>query len=407
MNIQVIKQAILSSPLERIPEKMRTLLANELPFVDVHTHLFNYKDVPDKFLGVRFPMHANILQWTENILDAIIPWDAEDSLSLLADFIDEINSEHSEEVFQHLCSFYRDDVIFGVLTMDMSIGIEGNVMHEWEMQMEIIKQLRDKHPTRIVPFAAIDPRREDALNKFHQAFAADGPYQFAGLKIYPSLGYVPSHPRMMQMLEICEEKQIPVIAHCSGASVKASSNVLTVEYTELDQDGQQVHKSNEVVLETPQDYSDTFNDPIHWTTVLEAYPNLKLNLAHFGGADQWNAYQVSTIHDTWVDTILGFMEKYPHVYADFSYTMAFPELGAALQTMMTQNKTVRHRTLFGSDYYMLLQEGKYQRMLDDFAGKMGADYMYQIGVHNTHRFLFGIEKEVTTEKKHVLTSKKV
>jgi len=65
-----------------------------------------------------------------------------------------------------------------------------DAQHEELAKLARNKQYRDV----LIPFAHIDPRREDSLERLSQLVDNQN---FQGVKIYPPLGYGPDHPRLM------------------------------------------------------------------------------------------------------------------------------------------------------------------------------------------------------------------
>ena len=388
MTLTEIKKNIPDSPLERVPSALRTKVAAGNLFIDMHTHLFTIADVPNKYLGIRLPFTDQFLGWIENTLHNFNRKTDNDYMSRLAYFIRIIKSKSSTEIYTLLEKYYHPDALFGVLLMDMRPGIEGKLKRELTGQMEEIRKIRDAHPAKILPYIAIDPRRPEALDLFNKAFDKNQPYQFFGLKVYPSLGYLPSHPAYMKMFEVCQEKKIPVLTHCSGATVHSSrKRIKNMEGVKFKTNGEEFTTPVTKFFFTKNAYAEFFNHPQNWEPVLRQFPGLRLNLAHFGGGNQWENFLKGKA-DTWVARIIDFMYRYDHVYADFSYTLTNHEYAKSLKQMMLDNRLVADRTLFGSDYFMLVREGHYRNLLASFRTIMGDDLMHKLATENPLRHLF-------------------
>src|SRR5206468_2800445 len=73
--------------------------------------------------------------------------------------------------------------------------------------------LRASYPTSIVvPFAAVDPRHERVVEK---TIALLEHNDFRGLKLYPPTGYHPYDRRLWPLYEYAQERNLPVLTHCS------------------------------------------------------------------------------------------------------------------------------------------------------------------------------------------------
>jgi predicted TIM-barrel fold metal-dependent hydrolase len=389
MTLAEIKSNILSEPLDRIPAPLKNKIQSGDVFFDVHTHVFTKDDVPNKYLGIRLPFTDQFLGAVGKILHSLNRKTDDDRMSRLAYFINIINSKTSENIYQIMESYYAPNSVFGVLMMDMSVGIEGKHNRNLEGQMDAIKLLRDAYPAKILPYVAIDPRRPNALDLFNTAFSQHQEFQFFGLKVYPSLGYLPSHPTYMKMFEVCQEKKIPVLSHCSGATVHSSKNrIKNIEGVKFKNDGTEYSEPINKIFIGKDSYADFFNTPKNWEPVLRTFPNLRLNLAHFGGGDQWENF-LQGKNNTWVSRIIDLLYRYPQVYTDFAYTLTDHRFALRLKQMMDENKLIADRALFGSDYYMLVRDGHYRNLLASFRTIMGDKLMFKLATENPLRHLFG------------------
>lgn len=381
---------IIPDPYSRVSPGLKQILKKKEPFFDVHTHIFTSKDVPDGFIGIRAPFNQRFLKFIEHRLHKIFRRTDTDTLSNLAYFIQFFRSKSSEETAKKLMGYYPDkNFIFCPLMMDMIPGIKGKIADNYDLQIEKMKKIRDEHPDNILPFFAADPNNPKMKENFMKVFSSKEDYKFFGLKIYPSLGYLPSHPKLMEIYHLCEENKIPITAHCAGASVSASKKKLSnisgyhyVLHTGF------VEKTITKTFRRKKDYANYFNHPRNWLPVLEKYPNLKLNLAHFGGDVEWKNF-LSGKSDTWVSKIIELMEGFPNLYSDFSYTMYDSSISMKLKSLILDNKLIASRVLYGSDYYMIVREGHFRNLKVKFNLLMGDEIMKKIARENPMRFLFG------------------
>lgn len=389
MDLNLIKQHIADNPYDRIPKELKEkIIEDGFPFTDVHTHVFNYQDVPDKYLGMRLPFTPRFFKKVSNILHKLVPRRDTDALSRTAYFISVFDDKSMEEIYTNMKRYYEPETLYAILMMDMRVGIKGKQERDLKGQMEVVADLRDSNQLNFLPFISIDPRREDALEYFNDAFDKNGKFKFFGLKVYPSIGYLPSHPRLMQMFEICQAKNIPVLAHCSGATVHSSEkHIKNIEGVKFRSNGTRYEEPDNKWFLFKNAYARYFNHPRNWGPVLEAFPKLKLNLAHFGGPDQWKAF-LKDKPDSWVPRIIDYLYQYENLYVDFAYTMYKDEYTIRLRQIMEDNERLRKRVLFGSDYYMIVREGHYRDLFADFRTKIGDELMHQMSVTNTRNYLF-------------------
>lgn len=194
---------------------------------------------------------------------------------------------------------------------------------------------------------------------------------FAGIKVYPPLGFDPwpedenELARVKCLYQYCCDKKIPITTHCSEGGFALDNSA--------------------------EDYT----SPAKWKTVLAnpKFEKLRLNFAHFGRQGRkW--YGVKK-HD-WEDTILKLILSYDNVYADFSYRGCddgyYDDLKKLIDRQGDKNK-LKQRILFGSDFMInLLDIDSYNQYLDGFIGTgnpIATDDRILFCSTNPERFLFG------------------
>lgn len=369
---------------------MLSILKDGNIFFDVHCHVFNYRDIPDKFLGIRVPLNERILSYLENILHRIKSSSDKDKYSNLGYFINFLRSRTTIEITEKLITYYVEkNLVLCPLMMDMAQGIKGKIIDDFQIQIEKMMALRDIFPERILPFLALDPNNPNMMGNFLKVFSESREYKFFGVKIYPSLGYLPSHPLLMDVFKICEEKNIPVTAHCSGAIVhNGRKYIKNIRGFHQNEDGSWNEEPINFNFRRKSDYSNFFNKPSNWLKVLEKFPGLKLNLAHFGGDAEWEKFS-SGEPENWVNRIIDMMYRYNGLYADFSYTYYNRKYSKALKKLLTENELISSRVLYGSDFYMVVSEGHFRSLKMSFTNTMGDELMKKIAKDNPMRFLFG------------------
>jgi len=350
---------------------------------DVHVHLFNKDFIPDKYYGIRIPFLVNVsfLKQLESILEFVENED--DKLYNYAYFIDFISKKTTADIADYLIESTPKNTIFCPLMMDFTKGISGKVQKDVFQQLDEYKSVRDKHPSLFLPFVSIDPNNPKYLDLFNKAFSKE--HNFFGVKIYPALGYLPSHPNLMKIFEVCAEYDIPIVTHSCAGSVHTNKNSLNLKYYDLNNNGEHFLKNVKKKFFFKRQYEQFFNHPKNWEPVLKAFPNLRINFAHFGGVNEWNSNNNS--EKKWLYRIIDLMDRYSNVYADVSYILHLPDFHKTFVDLFNNNKLVAERALFGTDFFMITIEGKYKDIRSKFVTNIGSEVMKKISVENPIKFL--------------------
>jgi len=371
--------------LPKAPE-FDTLIKADNTIFDIHTHIFNYRDVPNGFVGIRLPFTSRFLSFLENTARAIGIISGEKSPTNASYFLDFFQKD-TKEIVQKLMSYYPTNTIFCPLLMDMNDSIKGKQKEPYEKQIEFVKSVVTTYPGKFLPFVCLNPLNPNMENFFNEVIKDDS--VFWGVKIYPALGYFPSHPKLMKIFEVCEKRRIPVTTHCSGGAVHNTDhhykNIPKIEIVS----GKPVEVKKSAWLWSHNDYANFFNHPQNWEPVLEQYPNLVLNIAHFGGDEQWKDY-ISGKDNTWPSRVIVLMQKYPNVYADVSYLLYDRKTCERIKNLIDISQLLRERILYGTDYYMVVLEGHFNSIKTDFETLVGTNLLTQLRTINTKKFLFGI-----------------
>lgn len=367
---------------------MRRRLHDPSVPVDVHCHLFSRAAVPEKFLGLRIPMTRRFLGLLEDFLHRAMWWTDSDRLSSIAYFINMAKHTSMAEIAEKLFDYHPGPVpIFCPLMIEMKPGIGGKRKRCYAKQIVDMKRLRDQYPDRILPFIGLDPRNGHMEDLFLRAFSRD--LNFFGVKLYPTLGFLPSDPRLEGIFAVCEEKNIPVTAHCGGASLRASGCVVDdIRGVRQDRDGGWVKAGPRKRFWTRGGYARFFNHPRTWEPVLKKFPRLKLNLAHFGSPEEWIRL-CDGENNSWASRIMDIMSRYDRVYADFANNIYCHRIFGELRRKIEGSSLVAGRTLYGSDYYMVVMQGHFRSIRVDFLTSMGDEIMNRIAVRNPRSFLLG------------------
>ena len=176
-------------------------------------------------------------------------------------------------------------------------------------------------------------------SKFNGNIESIGSHDFAGIKVYPPLGFNPwpedgdgySDNQELQhecekvhyLYDFCIRHNIPLTAHCSDGGFLVDKK-----------------------------YRD-FTNPTKWEKVLKQkeYETLRLNLAHFGGVER----------EDWRAKVVELVLKYENVYTDISYQGVDQKVYGRLKLFFDNYNPVNRtrlikKIIFGSDFMINLQD---------------------------------------------------
>ena len=179
---------------------------------------------------------------------------------------------------------------------------------------EEVKRLVDLYPDRLIGFASVDPRREDAREVLEKAFIELG---MKGLKLSPAMQYfMPGDPVMKPIYELCLKYDKPILFEAGMTWVKNS----------------------------PSKYS----NPLNFEEVAIEYPELRMCLGHFG----W----------PWTRETAMLILKYPNLYADTAL-LYFDSPQQFFQTTFNEqlgeywiDRMLYDKVMFGSTYPRIEQK---------------------------------------------------
>lgn len=259
----------------------------------------------------------------------------------------------------------------------------------WNEQLRQIEELK-QHPVykdMVYPFLAIDPRRP-GIADYAKTHVGKGK-MFAGIKLYCPNGYSPTDPLLFGstgqrdgLYAFCEDNGIPVTTHNSdgGFATLAKSVVISglIHVNgQLHQLDNELLKFSKKITEKDAVYERalTLNHPLIWRKVAEKYPNLLLNLAHFGGGRQLEAAMDNPGNkNLWSNQIIELVKDNRYkVYTDVSCFSEFRAIDKLIASAVYPE--IRSRILYGSDYTLLLLfEDNFDENISQFRSKFGSDF---------------------------------
>jgi predicted TIM-barrel fold metal-dependent hydrolase len=247
--------------------------------------------------------------------------------------------------------YYPTDARYVLLPMDFEHAGVGGSPQSYLEQLKELAQLARAEGEAVYAFVAADPRREGLLDLVRRYVEDHG---FAGIKVYPPLGYFPFDEGLLPVYRYAQERGIPVLAHCSRGGVYYKGKI-TWAMCDHPLTGERLSGWS------MRRFAHNWTDPRNWDSVAESFPELRICLAHFGGEAEWKRYwrdpaRCDDPRKTWFTIISDLIKKHENVYADVSFTAYYSEFWPLLKVLLNTEKT-RDRILFGSDFYMVRVKG--------------------------------------------------
>lgn len=222
-------------------------------------------------------------------------------------------------------------------------------------QLKEIQNLKSKYSETLFPFFAVDPRRVGIADLLEENLRNG---TFAGVKLYPPLGYFPTHPDLYPIYDLCLKYNVPITAHCSPGGFHTRQKIMKTE--SLDPNGDRIIE--EVIVAKGNDLSKCsdpeciyFADPDNWIEILEneKYKDLRINLAHFGGDKQFERYiKEEAEKENWTAKIIRLIEQYDNVYTDLSYHID-KDISKNIKKLISEHSFLEDRLMFGTDFIMI------------------------------------------------------
>ncbi|MFW9997053.1 MAG: amidohydrolase family protein [Candidatus Odinarchaeota archaeon] len=236
------------------------------------------------------------------------------------------------------------------------------------------------------PYQGTRAALEQSFGTFEGDIEKLGRNCFAGIKLYPPLGFDPwpdpkknSHEnkKVKYLYSFCQENDIPITAHCSDGGYIVGSKQETEK---------RAH-------------------PRKWKDVLSEFSKLKLNLAHFGGKNAGFRYAATgnpfkSLYQKirrggdpkWVETIIDLINTYENVYTDMSFSGVNKDYYRVLAHIIKKHQKLKGHLLFGTDFFINLTHIRsYKEYIVNFLDTphLMPDVKFKLCHSNPERFLFG------------------
>jgi predicted TIM-barrel fold metal-dependent hydrolase len=422
------------------------------PVIDVHAHTFRGKDIPLKgfLLSRRYEWYIELLgPILFSVIAKCVRRERAEKRGLLCGLALELVYKYMGQGYRRWADILSIEEVADVAAkmietfdkdgIDLYIPLMVDYEYWFKSTLEpsIASQIdatyRDivlPYKGKIHPFAPFDPARELA----HRAKMPgpdtpdDGPPEkysslelvkdairnkgFIGVKVYNTLGYRPlsngivddkrrrifSDNKMKryavftgeqfdrvlsELYEFCAREQVPITAHCVSNGVEAYPGA-----------------------------SFDFGSPEYWREVLDKFPELHLNLGHFGWSHAEGYYpkvrwplitqslrklrrairsrsytaMAEPSRDegekTWVREICEMLAKYRHLYADVSHhgvteDKDIPKYKAAYKAICSDFPgVVQKKLLFGIDWHVITRADNYESFKDRYVRVLGDENIF-------------------------------
>ncbi len=281
----------------------------------------------------------------------------------------------------------------------------------WEKQLQNTELAMLANPLKLFPLFHYDPRRWQVADTYNDNpfTQVSGSGLYLGFKLYTAQGYRPWDMRLPVLRDFyrrCRTGNIPILNHCTPGGAYSFDRELYYEF--LHQNDADDSYANQEKADCGGDTLKYFNDnfvaPDAWRKVLDAkvggtrLSGLRLCLAHFGGGTDDGL--------AWCKQIIQLMKDYDNVYADISSSMAdeskHPKTKEKNRDRFKKHfrdvvfhdpefkQTLRHRILFGSDWYMTLLDRveylEYFRETKKFLDDLDTSLWLRFTQANPYRF---------------------
>jgi len=410
--------------------------------------LFKLKDIL-KFTVVLWAVYYIILRvfkWLFKITITFLRWDSLFSPEVKA-LIERyktlarysINYKDQSSIFNFLKKNYPAGARFVVLSMDMEYMEAGKPKISYLDQIDELVRIKAKKED-MLPFIFADPRRiaetsdkQGKGNYINLMMSLLSRKIFNGIKIYPALGYYPFDKDLIPLYEFAREYDIPIMTHCirgtvfyRGKKKEEWSQHPILQYNSKEGD----YKYIPFPQKKNYEFTTNFTHPLNYHCLLNKellsrylgvekdLSGLKICLGHFGGEDEWTRYSQDAWNNynnniapiekslyllrkntldhastrtiwwnaSWLSVIYDLMVVYENVYADVSFILHNRELYPTLKYIL-QDEKVRHKILFGTDYYVVAQKGVDKWLYQNFRSYMGEELFMQMAETNAGEFI--------------------
>lgn len=419
------------------------------PFTNVHAHVFDSGCAPDRFLRVipsgfvrkfsgffKNVFESKMGRITVHRLSAIFQNRNSRTRKAIERYVAflEIGLEKSQiNIFQKTLETglrYDSSVRIVGLTMNMDFmdSTPSVNMKSFSTQLAEVMRIKEFYPENFFPFLGVDPRHlsgqalaDWADSYFTKGFSHEGniyPY-FYGIKLYPALGFFPFDPRLTELYAYAQEHNIPIMTHCTrggsqyiGAAIESLIPPQPDFLIPTPPNNNATNAKASIIKRINSYYTkgwiqnsklgdndlacDLFSHPENYIPILEAFPKLKICLAHLGGSGEVKPVNedLKEIREidpvSWFQRICDMMSQYENLYTDISYTLSDLDQDDILDEVANKllaNKNLASRVLFGTDFFMVEQEKREAALYDLTKEKLNLNDFNNLTRTNPQKYL--------------------
>jgi hypothetical protein len=286
--------------------------------INSHVYLMTAQNLPKRFY------QTPLERFFHGLAEGINFYNRYDKANWLARRINRGYYENQREILDEFIAFYSDEpeMRFMVHSIDFDYTPVEDPLISYRTQLQELILLKSIYQEKIYPYLCVDPRRRQGkeLLKFVKPFLEER--GFAGLSMYPSLGFSPDNEALSDLYEYAQTNQVSIVNH--------------LDWQDHFQLGQEKYSSPET-----------------FSPVLKKFPNLKVcftllptanttNFASLVDGFRFRKPRHNKLPD-WFYALQQMLEKYESVFVDIS---AVPDHSIGLYDF----RNFRSRMLTGSDY---------------------------------------------------------
>jgi uncharacterized protein len=284
--------------------------------INSHVYLMTAQNLPKRFY------QTSLERFFYRLAEGINFYNRYDKANWLARRINRGYYENQREILDEFIAFYSDEpeMRFMVHSIDFDYAPVEDPLISYRTQLQELILLKSIYQEKIYPYLCVDPRRRQGkeLLNFVKPFLEER--GFAGLSMYPSLGFSPDNGALFDLYDYAETNQVSIVNHVDW------------------QDHFQLRQTE-------------YSSPGAFERVLETFPTLKVcftllpaaNTVNFPSlVDRYLKPRHNTLRD-WSYAIKYMLQKYENVFVDIS---AVPDNSIGLDDF----RNFQSRMLRGSDY---------------------------------------------------------
>ncbi len=380
-------------------------------FTNAHAHIFTGNHAPDFFLEtvirndtlakwVKKFLQKDGTRWVISGLLKFYAWVSPKKRAIVRrylEFVEIGTSINQTKIFEFINRSYTQFpghkiiVLTQVLDyLDLDDTKSRHIRIRSQVEEVVALKRNTLYQSYIFPFLGVDPRQTgfDLLENWVKKYISQTG-DFYGIKIYPAAGFFPFDPRLYPIYEWAEKNGIPIMTHAtrSGSfylgSFGSILNSGTLTLSTLDPNDQLEKKILDrvaaLVVDTERHnnnmvWCNIFGHPQNYEVVLKKFPNLKICLAHLGGADEVLRSKIDAdpkkfinypeyLQENWYLMIIELMKKYRNLYSDISYTLSDRNAMSTIVQRFQQPDMIDKfgtpligKLMYGTDFYLTQQE---------------------------------------------------